>query len=58
MAGIALMAVVCVICGCSLMHELQPHRLQRWNRGPAPGRDEVMFSVSDPLPRNAHAEPR
>lgn len=36
-------------CGCALMHELQPHRMWRWNRNPAPSSDPY-FSVSDPLP--------
>lgn len=32
------------------LHELQPHRLWRVNRGPAPGReDSAFFSVSDNL---------
>jgi hypothetical protein len=31
-----------------MLHELQPHRLWRVNRGPAPGReDSAFFSVSD-----------
>lgn len=35
--------------GCALMHEMQPHRLWRWNRGPAPSTNP-FFSVSDPIP--------
>lgn len=36
--------------GCALMHEMQPHRLWRWNRGPAPSTNP-FFSVSDPIPK-------
>lgn len=36
--------------GCAMMHELQPHRLWRWNRNPAPSSDPY-FSVSDPIPQ-------
>ncbi len=36
--------------GCSLLpHNLQPHRLWRFNRMPPPSYD-ANFSVSDPLP--------
>lgn len=38
--------------GCALMHDMQPHRLWRWNRGPAPSSDPY-FSVSDPVPASA-----
>lgn len=32
------------------LHELQPHRLWRVNRGPAPGReDSAFFSVPDEI---------
>ena len=28
------------LTGCSsMLHELKPHRLERWSRGPAPSRD-------------------
>jgi hypothetical protein len=40
--------------GCTLLHELQPHRLWRLNRQPAPT-SSANFSVSDPLPADAHA---
>lgn len=33
--------------GCALLHELQPHRLQRWNRNPNYYRGDALFSVSD-----------
>ncbi|MFM9963407.1 MAG: hypothetical protein ACKV2Q_19540 [Planctomycetaceae bacterium] len=36
--------------GCALMHDMQPHRLWRWNRGPAPSTNP-FFSVSDPIPQ-------
>lgn len=48
-------AVICLamstLTGCqSLLHELQPHRLWRWNYQDAPGRTEgAYFSISDPL---------
>ena len=38
--------------GCALMHEVQPHRLWRFNRGPAPS-SNPYFSVSDPIPQTA-----
>ena len=45
------------VSGCStfndktktVLHNLQPHRLWRMNRHPAPRRD-VYYSVSDPIP--------
>jgi hypothetical protein len=42
--------------GCALMHELQPHRLQRWNRGNGmePG-FEAYYSVDDPIPGEGRA---
>ena len=47
--------------GCALMHEVQPHRLWRYNRGPAPS-SNPYFSVSDPIPptasRSASESPR
>ncbi len=36
--------------GCAMMHEMQPHRMWRWNRGPAPSANP-FFSVSDPIPQ-------
>ena len=40
-----------VLPGCqSLLHELQPHRLWRWNYHDSPGRaDSAFYSLSDPL---------
>lgn len=40
--------------GCSLMHDLQPHRMWRWNRGPAPSTNP-FFSISDPIPELGQA---
>jgi len=39
------------LIGCSaLTHELQPHRLWRWNYQEAPSRtDDALFSIDDPL---------
>ncbi len=48
------LAVICLamstLTGCqSLLHELQPHRLWRWNYQDAPGRtDGAYFPISDP----------
>lgn len=44
--------LVSLFSGCSsIMHELQPHRLWRWNYQEAPGRtDGVYMSIDDPLP--------
>ncbi len=39
--------------GCSLMHNMQPHRMWRWNRGPAPSTNP-FFSISDPIPQLEH----
>lgn len=49
--------VTLAISGCStfndktktVLHNLQPHRLWRLNRHPAPRRD-IYYSVSDPIP--------
>ena len=40
--------------GCSLMHNLHPHRMWRWNRGPAPSTNP-FFSISDPIPQLGQA---
>jgi hypothetical protein len=39
------------LAGCStITHELQPHRLWRWNYQEAPSRtDDALFSIDDPL---------
>ena len=48
-----LVAVLCLSaftgCESKLLHNLQPHRLYRMNRGPAPGRG-ALYSVSDNVP--------
>lgn len=43
-------AVCWVSSGCAMTHDLQPHRLGHWNRGPAPSTNP-FFSVSDPIPQ-------
>ncbi|MDZ4687882.1 MAG: hypothetical protein SH850_22645 [Planctomycetaceae bacterium] len=48
----AVIAVLLVasVSGCaSFWHDLQPHRLRRLNRGPAPSLDPEFSSVSQPL---------
>jgi hypothetical protein len=37
--------------GCkTMLHEMQPHRLWRWNYQESPGRtDAALFSIDDPL---------
>ncbi len=47
-------AIGCVSSGCALTHDLQPHRLRNWNRGPAPSTNP-FFSVSDPIPQLGEA---
>ena len=36
--------------GCAIMHDAQPHRLWRFNRGASPS-SNPYFSVSDPIPQ-------
>lgn len=46
--------------GCEVLHELKPHRLHRWNRGPGMESGyEAYYSVPDPIPTtgNESAEP-
>ena len=43
-----------VASGCALTHDLQPHRLWRWNRGPGASSDP-FFSVSDASVRKTTA---
>jgi hypothetical protein len=43
--------LVSQLAGCTLLHELQGHRLRRWNRGPAPSLDpEFTTMKSAPTP--------
>ena len=36
-------------CGCaSFLHDLKPHRLKRWNRGPAPSLDPDFTQSTRP----------
>ncbi len=46
--------------GCSkFFHELQPHRLRRWNYNDSSGRGDSLFSIDDPLtPPNRVPFPR
>jgi hypothetical protein len=49
-----LTAMVCSLTGCDFLHNLQPHRLHRLNRGPASSSgSNPYFSVPDPLPVDA-----
>ena len=43
-------AMCLVFSGCALMHDFRPHRMWRFNRGPAPSTNP-FFSVSDPIPQ-------
>ena len=45
------LALLITLSGCStIMHELQPHRLWRWNYHEPPGRtDDALFSIDDQL---------
>ena len=56
------LSALCLLCtsaalsltGCDasrrLMHNLQPHRLQQWNRGEGPSDSNISaFSVRDPI---------
>ncbi len=46
--------------GCSsITHELQPHRLWRWNYQEAPNRtDDALFSIDDPkIPAMTNEDP-
>jgi hypothetical protein len=37
---------LCQLAGCTLLHELQPHRLRQWNRGPAPSMDADFTTMT------------
>lgn len=52
---IALFASVVCQMGCSILHELKPHRMQRMNRGPAPSLDPE-FSHWKPASPSLFAE--
>ena len=51
MRNVLTLALMLTLSGCSsIMHELQPHRLWRWNYHEPPGRtDDALFSIDDPL---------
>lgn len=40
----------CLLSGCGLLHELQPHRLHRWNYNDRPRSHDAFYSVPDRLP--------
>ncbi len=42
--------VCCLLSGCGLLHELQPHRLHRWNYNDRPRSQDAFYSVPDRLP--------
>ena len=50
MKKLSLVLLLVSAAGCSsITHELQPHRLWRWNYQEAPGRtDDALFSIDDP----------
>ena len=52
--GAVLAALTGSLAGCStIMHELQPHRLRRWNQGPGmQSGAEAYYSVRDEIPGN------
>ncbi len=58
MRSLILLALCLMLTGCStMMHELQPHRLWRWNYQESAGRtDAALFSVDDPLPERTRPE--
>ena len=43
-------ALLGTTAGCSMFHELQPHRLWRWNRYSPPTPGHAHFSLSDSVP--------
>lgn len=47
-------AMCLVFSGCAMMHDFRPHRMWRFNRGPAPSTNP-FFSVSDPIPQLGEA---
>ena len=53
-AGGLLAVLLANLSGCSMFesvfYELQPYRLNRWNRSDAMGDPEANYSVSDPIP--------
>uniref|UniRef100_A0A7C4LLB2 Uncharacterized protein n=1 Tax=Schlesneria paludicola TaxID=360056 RepID=A0A7C4LLB2_9PLAN len=45
------------LAGCTLLHELQPHRLRRLNRGPAPSLDPEFTTQKSDRPPAFHSAP-
>ena len=50
--GAVLAVLAGSLVGCStIMHELQPHRLRRWNQGPGmESGAEAYYSIRDEIP--------
>ena len=46
--GILGLAFAAATPGCGLLHDLQPHRLQRLNRVEPMGATDYQFSIPDP----------
>jgi len=59
MKNLARLFLLLPLTGCSsVTHELQPHRLWRWNYQEAPSRtDDALFSIDDPLIPPIPSEP-
>jgi hypothetical protein len=59
MRNLLTMTLFLTLSGCSsIMHELQPHRLWRWNYHEPPGRtDDALFSIDDPLIQHGRPSP-
>lgn len=55
LVGIGLGTCLVMLSGCRIMHELQPHRLQRLNRGPDIG-SGALYSVQDEIPTRTTAD--
>jgi hypothetical protein len=59
MRNILTLTLMLTLSGCSsIVHELQPHRLWRWNYHEPPGRtDDALFSIDDPLVQQDRLRP-
>lgn len=49
LCAIGLLLLSSIGCSSKMMHELQPHRLWRLNRGPAPGNGAMYSIEAEPL---------
>ncbi|MGB0740990.1 MAG: hypothetical protein ACPGXX_13035 [Planctomycetaceae bacterium] len=45
------------LTGCGLLHELQPHRLNRWNYNDRPRSQDAFYSVPDHVPARDSESP-